>query len=92
MIRVLQGVNEESKVYRLYGHISQRIIISRDVMFKENKTWDWDKKDEEAISYDLGYSDCEANIRDLIDNEESSEYVYDAYIKDEHKFSSDSLV
>lgn len=61
-------------------------------MFKENKNWDWDKKYQEAISYDSGYGNCEENIRDITNNEESSEYNYDAYVKDEHKFSSDSLV
>ena len=41
---VLLGVSEESKGYRLYDPISQRIITSRDVVFKEDKNWDWDKK------------------------------------------------
>ena len=41
---VLLGVSEESKAYRLYDPISLRIIISRDVVFKEDKNWDWDKK------------------------------------------------
>ena len=36
-ICVLLGVSEESKAYRLYNHISQRIIISRDVVFEEDK-------------------------------------------------------
>ena len=37
---VLLGVSEESKAYRLYDPISQRIIISRDVIFEENKSWE----------------------------------------------------
>ena len=41
---VLLGVSEVSKAYRLYDPISLRIIISRDVVFKEDKNWDWDKK------------------------------------------------
>lgn len=53
---VLLGVSEESKAYRLYDPISQKIIISRDV-FEEDKNWDWDKKYEEAIVCDLGWGD-----------------------------------
>ena len=34
---VLLGVSEGSKAYRLYDPTSQRIIISRDVVLKENK-------------------------------------------------------
>ncbi|XP_070042981.1 uncharacterized protein [Nicotiana tomentosiformis] len=35
---VLLGVSEQSKAYRLYDPISQRIIISRDVMFEEDRS------------------------------------------------------
>ena len=34
---VLLGVSEGSKAYRLYDPTSQRIIISRDVVLKEDK-------------------------------------------------------
>ena len=34
LICVLLGVNEESKAYQLYDPLSQRIIISRDVVFE----------------------------------------------------------
>ena len=37
---VLLGVSERSKAYQLYDPTSQRIIISRDVVFKEDKNWD----------------------------------------------------
>ena len=46
-------VSEESKAYRLYDPTSQRIIISRDVVFEEDKSWDWDKTYEESIMCDL---------------------------------------
>lgn len=37
---VLLGVSEESKAYRLYDPNSKQIIISRDVVFEEDKAWD----------------------------------------------------
>ncbi|PNX97760.1 cysteine-rich receptor-like protein kinase 25-like protein, partial [Trifolium pratense] len=36
------GLSEESKAYKLYNH-ENKIIISRDVVFEENKCWNWDK-------------------------------------------------
>lgn len=48
---VLLGVSEESKAYRLYDPVTKRIVISRDVVFEEDKKWSWDitHGDEAAI-------------------------------------------
>jgi hypothetical protein len=32
------GVSEESKAYKLFDHEKKKIIISRDVVFEENKS------------------------------------------------------
>lgn len=32
------GVSDESKAYRLYDPISNQIILSRDVVFEEDKS------------------------------------------------------
>lgn len=50
---VLLGVSEESKAYRLYDPTSNKIIVSRDVVFEEDKSWEWNKKNEEIIVRDL---------------------------------------
>ena len=50
---VLLRVSEESKAYRLYDPISQKIIISRDVKFEEENNRDWNKSHEEAIIANL---------------------------------------
>nr|KYP56716.1 Retrovirus-related Pol polyprotein from transposon TNT 1-94 [Cajanus cajan] len=42
-ICIFHGVSEESKAYRLYDPISQRIIMSRGVVFEEDDSWDWSK-------------------------------------------------
>jgi hypothetical protein len=36
---VLLGVSEESKAYKLYNPVDEKIIISRDVVFEEDKEW-----------------------------------------------------
>ena len=67
---VLLGVSEES---RLYDPTSQRIIISRDVVFEEDKSWDWDKTPEEFIMCDLEWGDQEETADVFDENEEGSE-------------------
>ena len=70
---VLLGVSEEKKAYRLYDPTSQRIIISRDVVFEEDKSWDWDKTYEESIMCDLKWGDQEEAADVFDENEEGSE-------------------
>lgn len=38
---VLLGVSEESKAYRVYDSLSQKVLISRDVIFNEEESWPW---------------------------------------------------
>jgi hypothetical protein len=54
---VFLGVSGESKAYRLFDPLSKTIIISRDVRFEEEGSWDWDNSYEEAILVDLEWSD-----------------------------------
>jgi hypothetical protein len=54
---VLLGVSEESKAYRMYDPISQKIIVSRDVVFEEDKHWNWNKRHKEQIEFDLEWGD-----------------------------------
>ncbi|RDY04721.1 hypothetical protein CR513_11543, partial [Mucuna pruriens] len=59
---VFLGVSEESKAYKLYDPFSQKIIVSRDVVFEEDKSWDWDKSHTEAILVDLNWDDNEKEL------------------------------
>ena len=34
------GYSEETKAYKLYDHVTRKLIISRDVQFVENESWD----------------------------------------------------
>lgn len=46
---ILLGVGQESKTYRLFDPISQKIIVSQDVVFEEDQHWNWDNNHEQAI-------------------------------------------
>ncbi|GKA70962.1 cysteine-rich receptor-like protein kinase 25-like protein, partial [Tanacetum coccineum] len=45
---VFLGVRQESKAYRLYDPSSKIIVISRDVIFDEDATWDWSEENQKA--------------------------------------------
>jgi hypothetical protein len=45
---VLLGVSEESKAYKLYDPVDKKIIISRDVVFEESKSWEWGKSQNKS--------------------------------------------
>lgn len=38
---VFLGVSEESKAYMLYDLVTRKIMVSKDVVFTEQETWDW---------------------------------------------------
>ncbi|MCI08348.1 copia-type polyprotein, partial [Trifolium medium] len=42
------GISDESKAYRLYNPVDKKIVISRDVVFDESKSWDWDNKEKKV--------------------------------------------
>ncbi|KAL4296042.1 hypothetical protein GQ457_12G032770 [Hibiscus cannabinus] len=56
---IFLGVSEESKAYRMYDPLSQKIIVSRDVVFEEDKSWEWDQSHKEGILVDLAWDDDE---------------------------------
>ncbi|XP_022570911.2 uncharacterized protein LOC106407057 [Brassica napus] len=41
------GTEPGSKAYRLFDPTQQRIYVSRDVVFEENKTWEWNRTGSE---------------------------------------------
>ncbi|CAJ2641499.1 unnamed protein product [Trifolium pratense] len=67
---ILLGLSEESKTYKLYDPINKRVMISRDVVFEEDKAWNWnnDTHHESNDMISVDGSTSESN-----DNEEHSE-------------------
>ncbi|KAA0065975.1 integrase [Cucumis melo var. makuwa] len=47
---IMVGYNENSKAYRLYNPVSRKIIISRDVIFSKDESWNWNDDVDEAKS------------------------------------------
>nr|DAD41107.1 TPA_asm: hypothetical protein HUJ06_015430 [Nelumbo nucifera] len=86
---VLLGVSEESKAYRLYDPIAKKIVISRDVVFEEEKSWDWDKSYEEQVVVVLEWGDNEENA--ATNNEDEAE-IEDGSSAEEVAADSPNLV
>lgn len=62
---ILLGVSEESKAYRLFDPIANKIIVSRDVIFEEDQQWSWDDGHKQAILTDIEWeTDDKAGIED----------------------------
>ena len=54
---VLLGMSEESKGYRLFDPVKNRVVVSRDVIFEEDKQWDWVVSYADQLSFDLVWGD-----------------------------------
>lgn len=54
---ILLGVSEESKGYKLFDPNTKRVVVSKDVVFEEDKMWSLGDMYEEQISIELRWSD-----------------------------------
>ncbi|KAJ7959769.1 Retrovirus-related Pol polyprotein from transposon TNT 1-94 [Quillaja saponaria] len=48
---VFIGYDSNSKGYKIYSPRNGKIIVSRDVEFNEDETWDWDVQEEESYDF-----------------------------------------
>ena len=60
---VLLGVSDKTKAYKLFDLMSKTVIISRDVIFEEDKGWSWheDATESSPSALDLESQDEEGN-------------------------------
>lgn len=68
---VLLGVSDESKAYRLFDPVKNQIIISRDVVFEEEKCWNWEKIEGANQQKNLDRDDREAYEHDVEEVEQN---------------------
>ncbi|GJR08472.1 retrovirus-related pol polyprotein from transposon TNT 1-94 [Tanacetum coccineum] len=48
---VFIGYEKHSKVYKLYNPITRKVVVSRDVEFEEEESWDWSIKEHERYDF-----------------------------------------
>jgi len=66
---VLLGVSDESKAYHLFDPVNKKVLISKDVIFEEQKGWNWEHNEE----YQHGILDWGGDEEYMSDTEEQSE-------------------
>ncbi|RDX88105.1 hypothetical protein CR513_30341, partial [Mucuna pruriens] len=72
---IMLGVSDESKGYRLFNPKTKRIVVSKDVMFEEEKSRDWGSNYKEQIETKLLWGDDEFHSDD--ENNEDDEFHSD---------------
>ena len=79
------GTEPGSKAYRLYDPINRKVVVSRDVVFDENKGWNWKTGEKEidgdpgmfkVTLGDFGNKGMTDDDDDTNDNEEGAAEVY----------------
>ncbi|GAA0173161.1 transmembrane signal receptor [Lithospermum erythrorhizon] len=55
------GINEGTKGYRVFDVITEKVMISRDVVFEEDKQWNWEKKQADSKEDVLEWNDAADN-------------------------------
>lgn len=58
---VLIGVSKESKGYRLYNPATEKVVTSRDVVFEEDKGWNWESSAGDGNGEKLVWEECESD-------------------------------
>ena len=55
-------MSEESKAYRLYNPVSKKVIVSRDIVFVEDKKWEWGENSAELETDVLEWGDEDTRV------------------------------
>jgi hypothetical protein len=42
---IFVGYSEESKAYKLYNPLTNKVVVNRDVIFNEEESWNWSNKE-----------------------------------------------
>ena len=62
------GISNGSKAWRLYNPATKRVMVSRDVVFAENESWNWTSKESKDQERTLEWGDeGENEVDDAVD-------------------------
>jgi hypothetical protein len=64
---IFLGISEHSKAYKLLNPITKKIVISRDVVFKEDNTWNWSEQSANQQQIPVLFDENEADVSNQSD-------------------------
>lgn len=70
---IFLGMSDESKAYKMYDPISETVVISKDVIFDEEQSWNWGRTVEEERNDILIIDEQEAADNNIPDEESSQQ-------------------
>ena len=87
---VFLGVSETSKAYKLYDPLTKKVVVSRNVIFDEKKTWTWEENItvNQQITVDLEEEQAKAPIQPHYElGESSSQAQQEDPVEEDHDHS-----
>ncbi|KAB2625515.1 hypothetical protein D8674_017175 [Pyrus ussuriensis x Pyrus communis] len=73
---IFVGYGASEKGYRLFDPISRKIVLSRDVIFDEGASWNWNCNEDTGITFPVSNDHQDANENcEIGENSHSEEYT-----------------
>ncbi|KAA3483136.1 Retrovirus-related Pol polyprotein from transposon TNT 1-94 [Gossypium australe] len=58
---VFLSISETSKTYKLFNHVTKKVVISQDDVFNEENTWNWDEAQPTQVL-------CDNEVKEIPEN------------------------
>jgi hypothetical protein len=71
---VCLGYAEGTKGYKMYDPVAKRVHLSRDVIFEENRGWDWNTDSDIQNRPDFFITETETTVEELTTCTESNSF------------------
>ncbi|KAI5336044.1 hypothetical protein L3X38_026178 [Prunus dulcis] len=90
---IFMGYGSCEKGYRIYNLQTEKIILSRSVDFDENKSWNWESKQDETVHVPLIFENGSSEIAEIEETSHethsiASPNLNQLILDDEHVFES----
>ncbi|GKA47590.1 retrovirus-related pol polyprotein from transposon TNT 1-94 [Tanacetum coccineum] len=82
---ILTGMSEESKAYRLIDPQTMKVIVSKDVIFEEHKSWNWSRPKEADTETEITWGDYDFPNEDY-------EFVNENSLNQDNEAEHDELI
>ncbi|GAA0168386.1 transmembrane signal receptor [Lithospermum erythrorhizon] len=85
------GIYSNTKAYRLFDVKGEKLVISRDVVFEEDKHWEWETGHKQQIENELEWNDTSAEAEVTEQPFEDDKPDFDDQFGNNEENSNDSI-